>query len=59
MSDIQNFIGKSSTEAERKKKYREKIAQEKKLIVQEKMGQMSGRVSDKRTPEIKIELETD
>lgn len=32
MTDIQNFIGQSSTEADRKKSYRAKIAQEKKLL---------------------------
>ena len=48
MSDIQNFIGKSSTEADRKREYRKKIDTE--------IGQMSGQLSDKSTPEIEIEL---
>ena len=50
MSDIQNFIGESSTEADRKRKYRDKIENE-------KMGQMSGHLSakcpDKSPPEIR------
>ena len=52
MADIQNFIGKSSTEGDRKREYRNKISQEKQLI-----GQMGGQMSDKRTPEIERELE--
>lgn len=48
MSNIQNFVGKSSTEGDRK---RAKRAQNK-LI-----GQMSGQMSDKRPPEIEIEKE--
>lgn len=55
MSDIQNFIGESSTEADRKREYRRRIENEKnenKLI-----GQMSGQMSDKYPPEIEIEIE--
>lgn len=52
MLDIQNFIGKSSTEADRKRLYRNKIEEEKKLI-----GQMSGQMSDKTPPETEIETE--
>ena len=44
MLDIQNFIGKSSTEADRKREYRKHIEVEK--------GQMSGQIMDKTTPEI-------
>lgn len=51
--DIQNFIGKTSTEADRKRSYREKIEQEKIEI----NGQMSGQISDKSTLEIDIEKE--
>lgn len=40
MLDIQNLIGKSSTEAERKKEYRARIAAEKAELLQ--VGQMSG-----------------
>ena len=52
MSDIQNFIGKSSTEADRKREYRDKIQGEIKTI-----GQKSDICPDKSTPEIEIELE--
>lgn len=41
MMDIQNFIGESSTEADRKRDYRRRIEQEKALDV----GQMSGQMS--------------
>ena len=53
ISDMQLFIGKSSTEAERKKEYRERIKKESLLI----NGQMSGQTSDVSTPELEIELE--
>lgn len=65
MLDIQNFIGQSSTEAERKKAYRNKIKSEKGLessnrqVFIEKGGQMSGQTSDNRTPEIELEIEKD
>lgn len=55
MLDIQNFIGKTSTEADRKKIYRAQIAKEKGLLIED--GQMSGQMSDKRTPEIELEIE--
>lgn len=47
MLDIQSLIGKSSTEADRKREYRAKIEKEKELL-----GQMSGQISDESTPEI-------
>ena len=51
MLDIQNLIGKSSTEADRKKQYRARIEAEKAQLLS--IGQMSG-----QTPlEIDIELE--
>nr|WP_312216828.1 phage replisome organizer N-terminal domain-containing protein [Clostridioides sp.] len=56
MTDIQNFIGQSSTEADRKRNYRAKIEKEKNQI-----GQMSGQMSiecpDKTPPEIELEIE--
>ncbi|CAJ1224434.1 phage replisome organizer N-terminal domain-containing protein [Lactococcus lactis] len=55
MLDIQNFIGKTSTEADRKKIYRAQIAKEKGLLIED--GQMSGQMSDERTPEIELEIE--
>lgn len=67
MMDIQNFIGSSSTEADRKREYRLKIESEK-LELSGQMsgqmsqlpsGQMSGHSADKSIPEIEIELEPD
>ncbi len=56
MLDIQNFIGTSSTEADRKREYRARIENEK-----QENGQMSrqltGQTSDKSPPEIEIELD--
>lgn len=60
MADIQNFIGRSSTEADRKRAYRARIEAEKKnkkLPVGQVSGQMSGQTGDKSPPEIEIELE--
>ena len=57
MLDIQNFIGESSTEGDRKRLYRKKIEQEKQSLLG--MGQMSGQMSDNRPPEIEIEIEKD
>lgn len=53
MLDIQNFIGSSNTEADRKREYRRKIALEK---GQKFLGHLSGQMSDERAPEIKIEI---
>ncbi len=62
MLDIQNFIGKGSSEADRKRKYRKKIEEEKQLL----LGQMSEecptgtnvhQLSEKRPPEIELEKE--
>ena len=47
MMDIQNFIGKSSSEGDRKREYRTKIQNEKNSLL--------GQMSDKRPPEIEIE----
>ncbi|MFW7420508.1 phage replisome organizer N-terminal domain-containing protein [Vagococcus fluvialis] len=52
MLDIQNFIGLSSTEGDRKRAYRKRIDDEK-----EQIGQMSGQTSDKRPPEKEIKKE--
>lgn len=56
MTEIQNFIGKSSSEGDRKRKYRAEIEDKKKQI-----GQSSGQMSDKHPLELelKIELEKD
>ncbi|MFR4584878.1 phage replisome organizer N-terminal domain-containing protein [Clostridium cadaveris] len=52
MLDIQEFIGQSSTEADRIRKYRNQIIKEKTNGVQ-----MLQQVNDKSTPEIEIEKE--
>ena len=52
MLDIQNFIGSSNTEADRKREYRRKIALEKD---QKLLGHLSGQMSDEQAPEIEIE----
>lgn len=54
MLDIQNFIGKGSSEADRKREYRQRIETER-TNVQTNLRQ----ISDKSTPEIEIELEKD
>ena len=54
MLDIQNFIGSSNTEADRKREYRRKIALEKD---QKLLGHLSGQVSDEHPPEKEIEIE--
>lgn len=46
MMDIQNFIGQSSSEADRKRTYRNTINAEKSRILEEKAGQMSGHLSE-------------
>lgn len=60
MLNIQNLIGKSSTEADRKREYRLKIEEEKKQLEQgldKENGQMSRQVSDKHPPELELEIE--
>lgn len=56
MLDIQNFIGKGSTEADRRRSYDRKIAQEKELLKVESVRNLQ-EISEKSTPEIEIELE--
>ena len=55
MLDIQNFIGKSSSEADRKRKYRLEIDSKREKLLPD--GQMSGQILDKNPPEIEIEKE--
>jgi hypothetical protein len=59
MLDIQEFIGKSNTEADRKRSYRARIKEEKEneLMVGQITGQMSPKCPDKRPPEKEIEKE--
>ena len=54
MLDIQNFIGKGSSEADRKREYRQRIETDR-TNVQTNLRQ----ISEKSTPEIEIELEKD
>lgn len=58
MMDIQNFIGESSTEADRKREYRTRINQEKSMLLGEK-GQMSRQTSDKNPLKIDIDIDID
>lgn len=51
ISDIQNFIGRGSSEAERKAHYRAKIIEEKKAL-----GHCPTECPDKRPPELELEL---
>ena len=58
MSDIQNYIGESSTEADRKRAFRGKIEHEKKKIKNKKArGTNVRQMSDKNPPEIESDLE--
>lgn len=57
MSDIQSFIGKSSTEADRKREYRKKIEEAKRNL--KTGGQVSDKCPDKTTPELEIKIEKD
>lgn len=59
INDIQNYIGTSSTEADRKREYRSRIDSEKENLLED--GQMSGQMSDecqdKSPPEKEIKKE--
>ena len=59
MLEIQNFIGKSTTEADRKRNYRKRIEEEKTKLIEN--GQMSGQMSlkcpDKTPPEKEIDID--
>lgn len=57
MLNIQNYIGKSSTEADRKREYRARIEQEKKLLLLgQNDGQMSEQIDGQNSPEKEIEI---
>lgn len=56
MLNIQNFIGESSTEGDRKRKYRAKIKEEAEGRTLLKAGQMSSQMSDNRPLEIEKEI---
>lgn len=51
INDIQNFIGKSSTEADRKRNYRHRISEDKKQL-----RHLSNECPDKNPPETELEL---
>lgn len=60
MADIQNFIGKSSSEADRQRSYQRRIAEEKQSLLPS--GEDSCKKSNKKsnrksTPEIELEIE--
>lgn len=58
MLDIESFIGKSNTEADRKRDYRRRIEKEKqKLLSGHLSGHLSGQMSDEHPPELEIEIE--
>lgn len=56
MLDIESFIGKSNTEADRKRKYRRRIEKEKQKL---SLGHLSGQMSDEYPPEIEKDIEKD
>jgi predicted phage replisome organizer len=61
MTDIQNHIGSSSSEADRKRAYRAEINERRTLLLGQTSGQMSHQMSsncpDKSPPEIEIEID--
>ena len=58
MLDIESFIGKSNTEADRKRDYRRRIEKEKqKILLGHLLGHLSGQMSDEHPPELEIEKE--
>lgn len=60
MLNIQNFIGKTTTEADRQRQYDREIAAEKKRNdLPQKSARNLGEILEKSTPEIEIEKETD
>ena len=58
MSDIQNFIGKSSSEADRQREYQKRISDEKQKLL-EPCKKSCKKSNKKNTPEIEIEIETE
>lgn len=61
MLDIQNFIGKSSTEADRQRAYQSKISREKGDVrnLTDNLTEGSKKSNRKSTPEIELEKETE
>lgn len=56
MTDIQNFIGKSSTEGDRKREYRSRIENEKRLLTDKSQDKTEDKCPDKRPPEIRDKI---
>lgn len=48
MTEIQNFIGQSTTEADRKREYRLKIEEEKKILSKGQISQIAGQMSQNK-----------
>jgi len=62
MTDIQNFIGKSSSEADRQRSYQRRIAEEKQSLLpsgEENCKKSCKKSNRKFTPEIELEIETE
>lgn len=59
MLNIQEFIGKTTTEADRRRKYDREIAAEKQKEISKKSVRNLGEISGKSTPEIEIEKDTE
>ena len=58
MTDIQNFIGKSSSEADRQRDYQRRIAVEKKSLLES--GEENCKKSNRKfTPELELDIEKD
>lgn len=59
ISDIQSFIGESSSEADRKRAYRARISEEKDRLSEKRdiCPKITGHLSVRSSPEIEIELE--
>jgi predicted phage replisome organizer len=55
MSDIQNFIGHGSSEAERKRAYRQRLEEKKTLQLED--GTKAGQCPGQNPPELELELE--
>lgn len=58
MTDIQNFIGKSSSEADRQREYQKRISDEKQKLL-EPCKKSCKKSNKKTTPEIEKEIETE
>lgn len=59
MLNIQEFIGKTTTEADRRRKYDREIAAEKQKEISKKSVRNLGEISEKSTPKIEIEKDID